>query len=534
MNMYTRSNAIKSLVSVFALSLALITTSFSSLAAIPMAQLSSEQRSKTEAMLTQHIQRIVDRQKRVEGQGKFVRVQVRLDPSEGFIRIDLSRSYLPTHRQALEDLCDQLLDEASFLLQDSVIIHGIDFTFEGKDVYEYFPAENPILMPKEAGLYGSRGDLVVISAGHGKYFHFNRPFSLDGTWRWQRPEISNGVLEDLNNALFANELSFWFFQRSFEDVAVTFPRSLLDGIHEPSGEEWWKVAGKYHLQSVYPDNPQIWNFGSDTTSTLRDYYRDVNSRPKYANYLAANALINLHSDATKDGDPTPRGLKLFYHTGRAADRLLGNSILCSMKEIIQAQDAYATFPIETNSRASTIYGENALAQMPAVLLELGFRTNPTDAAALLDSVFQTAAMKGVEKGYRLYREGTPCEPFEVTSIPDVSGPHNANIPAQVNYVGNPQFPVRRRTQIVSCATDWICSDYHQTYLDSVPSPLAFNFRCDASPSRPAATFRWRTTLTDADGVVTNAVEHNSTCTPTSQPAPGVPSSKPTISSGSDS
>src|SRR3546814_10535318 len=44
--------------------------------------------------------------------------------------------------------------------------------------------------------------------------------------------------------------------------------------------------------------------------------------------------------------------------------------------------------------------------------------------------------------------------------------------------------------------------------------LEFNFHCAASPATPTATFQWKTTLTDADGVVTNVIQHSSTCTST--------------------
>jgi hypothetical protein len=41
---------------------------------------------------------------------------------------------------------------------------------------------------------------------------------------------------------------------------------------------------------------------------------------------------------------------------------------------------------------------------------------------LKDPVFVDAAMKGVEKGFRLHAEGKACKPFNITSIPDVTLP----------------------------------------------------------------------------------------------------------------
>ncbi|MBT2745619.1 MULTISPECIES: matrixin family metalloprotease [unclassified Lysobacter] len=102
--------------------------------------------------------------------------------------------------------------------------------------------------------------------------------------------------------------------------------------------------------------------------------------------------------------------------------------------------------------------------------------------------------------------------LRITSIPNVSGPQQVNIPAKIFYAGTPVFPVKRRTQTIQCASGWSCSDYNGSYATSAPSPLTFNFKCTPGDPLPTATFKWRTTLTDANGVVTNAVDHTSTCT----------------------
>jgi len=96
-------------------------------------------------------------------------------------------------------------------------------------------------------------------------------------------------------------------------------------------------------------------------------------------------------------------------------------------------------------------------------------------------------------------------PFVIDTIPNVTGPQGVNIPATINFKGYPRFTVRRATKIVTCASGWKCSDYNGTYTSNVPSPLTFNFRCNNSTPLPTATFRWRTTLTDASGIFTNSV-----------------------------
>ncbi|MEI2430662.1 hypothetical protein RDV84_15575 [Lysobacter yananisis] len=102
--------------------------------------------------------------------------------------------------------------------------------------------------------------------------------------------------------------------------------------------------------------------------------------------------------------------------------------------------------------------------------------------------------------------------FQIVSIPNVTGPQQVNIPAQIHYDGTPKFPVQRKTKIIQCPSGWSCDDYNGSYSSTTLSPLTFNFKCTPSASLPTATFKWQTTLTDANGIVTNAVDHTSTCT----------------------
>lgn len=104
------------------------------------------------------------------------------------------------------------------------------------------------------------------------------------------------------------------------------------------------------------------------------------------------------------------------------------------------------------------------------------------------------------------------KPFRIASLANVAGPQGVNIPAQIFFEGIPKFPVQRKTKIVECASDWSCSDYNGSYSTYTSSPLTFNFKCTNSSPLPTATFKWRTTLVDANGVTTNAVDHTSTCT----------------------
>ncbi|MEH6420478.1 hypothetical protein [Pseudomonas sp. CGJS7] len=108
--------------------------------------------------------------------------------------------------------------------------------------------------------------------------------------------------------------------------------------------------------------------------------------------------------------------------------------------------------------------------------------------------------------------------LRIASITNVSGPYYTAIPVTLVYVGNPKFPMKRTVKPTTCPSGWNCenSGGEVTYSTTTPSPLTFNFGCHPSQPMPTATFGFRTTLTDADGKVTNAFDHTATCTASAQ------------------
>ena len=171
---------------------------------------------------------------------------------------------------------------------------------------------------------------------------------------------------------------------------------------------------------------------------LREYDDDIRARPEYANFMGAETLISLHTNGSEY--PAARGAEVYAVATRPGSWSLATSVLCYMKETINAIPAYSSYPVDQNPRQST-HGENTRAGMTSILLELGFHTNAEDSAALRNSTFRTAAMKGVEKGYRMYKLGKPCETLAITSIPHTSGPFYEYFTEYVHFSGNPQLPL---------------------------------------------------------------------------------------------
>jgi N-acetylmuramoyl-L-alanine amidase len=478
-------------------------------------------RGKIEAMLTAELQRVVNGQKRIEGQGKYLMVKAILDPSTDTLVIDLSKEFIPRGAQYLgaemEDLQTELYNVATELLRDIIQLKGVTFLYGGKDMYYYFPDERRFIPPaRKSSSTASVIPRVVVSAGHGIYYNYSSKFR-DQPWRAQR-DPSNGITEDFITPGYADELFTWLSARS-PTVTTNFPRSVATTTHAPSGQPWWKMSSRYHLEATYTQNPEIWHsLPNERLSSLRERDEDIRSRPLFANHVGANALLHLHTNAA---GVTATGTRAIYHTGRTSAQLLGNSILCYMKELLHAQELYKNYTVPTQSEPRNDLGENTLATMPSVIVEIGFHTNPSDATALQDPVFRTAAMKGVEKGYRLNAEGKPCETFKISNIPDATGPQGEPIPHQVHYQGYPQFTVKAKVEYVACQSGWTCTNFERTFTSNTPSPLSYSTICTVS-SRPSATFRVRTTLSDADGVTTAPVEHSYTCTtPAARMAPVV-------------
>lgn len=128
-------------------------------------------------------------------------------------------------------------------------------------------------------------------------------------------------------------------------------------------------------------------------------------------------MISLHTNAAPDSATalTARGTQVFYAAGQAEGLALASSIACYMKEIIHARPGYQNWTMRETRPDQ--YAENT-GSMPSALVEIAFHTNPDDALALQDPRFRTASMKGVEKGYRMWREGKPCDPPSIASVTD--------------------------------------------------------------------------------------------------------------------
>lgn len=102
------------------------------------------------------------------------------------------------------------------------------------------------------------------------------------------------------------------------------------------------------------------------------------------------------------------------------------------------------------------------------------------------------------------------EPFEITSIPDASGPIGGVVPITINFKGVPRFPVAFTVKNLICPDPWVCPDGSGEFTTNVPSPLQLGLICDGE-GLPTTSFLVETTLKDASLIQTPPVQHTITC-----------------------
>ena len=312
------------------------------------------------------------------------------------------------------------------------------------------------------------------------------------------PASQNGVLEDLITPGYANELAQFLADRG--DLTVHRARRGGNDIHPDSMRPWREMSARYHLKSLLPERTDIGNHFSNSNRNDREVLDDIRARPYYANHVGVDRMLSIHTNA---GDPVARGSRVHYHPGKPEDRLLADLTLCYMREIMNSQDGYVEFPVAT-SGAPAGHGENSFAAMPSVVVEVAFHTNAADAAALQDPVFRTASMKGVEKGYRLFREGKGCVPLKAEPIDGIHLPAGGSQQVDVVFEGYPQYPIELVTTNVGCPPNWTCTDGRVRIAFPDEKPSQVTLRCENAGSAPIV---WNTHVVDDDGVKSPPVRH---------------------------
>ncbi|MDV3514271.1 N-acetylmuramoyl-L-alanine amidase [Stenotrophomonas sp. C1657] len=472
------------------------------LAAAPPA--AAERDAGLDILLTQKARDILERVRLVDGQARTRRVKVSADIARGVVTVALDRAFLPAdYGPSFEDQRSEISFGLLHWAEQAAPFSRVIFLYDGKDIEHYFPeikaADDAA---REAGealrrIRGTPGSgMAFVAAGHGYFYSYK-----DNRWVTSRDEW-NGVSEGLLTPSYAEELKAVIEQRS--QMPVVRPRVQTMGTtHPPSGEEWWTIAARYAIAEQYPGETKIWNTYAGSALWDREEREDINSRPLLANHHRAEVAIHLHSNGEPSG--SARGTRLIVQPGRPMDAALAQSVLCSMKELIHSLPEHGAFTVAPAPHALD-KGENREAHMPSIIVETAFHTNPDDAKALLDPVFRSAAMKGVEKGYRLWATGKACETLALDPLADVQIPVRSSRFVPVAFKGNPQYPLVLELSVASCVGG-NCTPSDEEFMDP-GQPVQLELLCNGDG---VGTVRWRTRLRDADGVVTEYQEFNQSC-----------------------
>ncbi|WP_165973564.1 N-acetylmuramoyl-L-alanine amidase family protein [Luteibacter rhizovicinus] len=472
-----------------------------------MSQLTEDRRAELEIALTHDIGRTVNTSRHFSEQVKDINLLISFDIPENEIVVELGEEYgMLSRGSEMEDLEDLISNDIRFQLEGVVSFDLIDFRFGGKDMYFYFPEERPEPESKPAmqvstltGPLMESPPRVVVTAGHGVYRNYQW-----NDWRAQRDE-HNGITEDYLTPAYADVLEQLLKLRSGVDVlrARTFR-----GPPHYSNRLWADLSARYHLQALYPELPAIWHSLPQSTDSMRERDEGLRTTPLYANHIGAKALINLH---TNGGETSATGVQVLFHEKKIESAKLADSILCAMKEQIHTDDRWKGYRVPDKGHAVRNKAETRLGNMPSVIVEAGFHTNPNDAEMLTNRRFQLLSMRGVEKGYRLYSEGKTCAPLELKEIVSAPGNTGSKVPVAVHFNGHPQFPVRVIKETLSCPEGWSClKEKTDRYELPQPSPLAYESNCPSYQSQDTVTAVQRLTMIDTDGVITSA-EHSFVC-----------------------
>lgn len=439
------------------------------------------------AQLTRHLQE--------EGRLRQVSVSVVVDPKKRRMVVDFGPGYLPGKEQSYGELFLIPLagDLRHYSEQAGLEILDVEFFFQGKPMEAHFPDDYPA-----PGVATSRSahSAALVSSSHGYIaLHPSRE------WKFQRPSPL-GLQEDVLSPTYGDELQALLEQRS--GLVVHRARSRSADPHPESAQPWEHMSSRYHLKALFPDRTDMWNELPNSSESNREVKEDIRARPNYANHLAVNVMLSLHTNG--NAAPGVRGTEVYHHRAKPEDKALGDSILCGMREVIHAQPGYEGFPVRSESVADD-HGENRIATMPSIIVETAYHSNPGDVAALQDPVFRAASMKGVEKGYRLWAAGKTCEPLALHPIPDVDVLVQSSRDVGLGYTGNPQYPLAVELSLTSCSEAGACTPTTTTFDDPV-KPLAITLACNGPGSGVA---RLTAVLRDADGVATAPVEFAQAC-----------------------
>ena len=290
------------------------------------------------------------------------------------ITIDLSQKALTYDPSGdVEVLLDTVIRSTASL---TAAAGNVEFRFliDGLPLHEFLP--RPALSPARGRADGPHR--VIVSAGHGVYW--NEGY---GDWRLQRPRMW-GIVEDLVNWDIAHDLTEQLAGSAFQPILVRQPdRDAPSGV---SGRPAWQEAALYYMKEIGTP-AEVWNVGVD------DYARDINTRPFYANWMDAVAVLAIHNNG---GEGT--GTETWFDATNGHEAASQHLAEVVNRRVVSAirRDYNPNWPDRGLRSCNGCKGENRLATRPAVIVEIAFMdTRTPDNDALQDERFKQIVAKAL-------------------------------------------------------------------------------------------------------------------------------------------
>ena len=110
--------------------------------AAPAQQQATHTWADVEKLVSEELQRVVDKQRRIAGQSTTIRASARINATKKTVIIHLDGGYVPKVNGAeFEDLQSQLMTTAMEVAGPAISLNHVDFRFDGRPITFYFPED---------------------------------------------------------------------------------------------------------------------------------------------------------------------------------------------------------------------------------------------------------------------------------------------------------------------------------------------------------------------------------------------------------
>lgn len=200
--------------------------------------------------------------------------------------------------------------------------------------------------------------------------------------------VSGGVAEERINLAVAKKLASILRSRGVEVVMTRTGDSKVYRGGDIRTWRWIESEGVYRYAVFSAPTP---------TDRLR---RDLQARADVARRQGADLYVSIHCNA---GSSSARGIEVWHSTNDPSGRRYASDVLAGMLGATGAKNR----GVKTANFYVTRWSNQ-----PAVLVECGFLSNPSERARLASSSYQTRLARGIANGIDRFADRDVIEPYQ--------------------------------------------------------------------------------------------------------------------------